>query len=147
MKNLLACILLLTTTISFGQQIQTVRDFSYNNERSEWFDYMTVYKVKNGEIDENSAKRVSQWGKEILLSKKGRLVKINFTHVNGSRVFFEFRIVGSVEIINDLKFPEEHMFSAEDAFNNLYKINISEERVIVAGDDGSVFIVRSFDKY
>ena len=147
MKNLLACILLLTATMSFGQQIQTVRDFSYNNERPKWFDYMTVYKVKNGEIDENSAKRVSQWGKEILLSKEGRLVKINFTHVNGSRVFFEFRIVGSVEIINDLKFPEEHMFSAEDAFNNLYKINISEERVIVAGDEGDVFIVRSFDKY
>ena len=146
MKNLLACILLLTATMSFGQQIQTVRDFSYNNERSEWFDYMTVYKVKNGEIDENSAKRVSQWGKEILLSKEGRLVKINFTHVNGSRVFFEFRIVGSVEIINDLKFPEEHMFSAEDAFNNLYKISIIEEGVIVAGDEGNVFIVGKYNK-
>ena len=89
MKNLLACILLLTTTMSFGQttmsfgqQIETVRDFSYNNERPKWFDYMTVYKVKNGEVDKHSAVRVSQWGKEILLSKEGRLVKINFTHLN-----------------------------------------------------------------
>ncbi|MDG1314616.1 MAG: hypothetical protein P8P29_03715 [Flavobacteriaceae bacterium] len=146
MKNLLACIVLLTATMSFGQQIQTVRDFSYNNERSEWFDYMTVYKVKNGEVDEHSAKKVSKWGKEILVSKKGRLVGMDFTHINGSRMIFEFRIVGSVEIVTNLNGFEEHKFNAEDAFNNLYKISIIEEGVIVAGDEGNVFIVGKYNK-
>ena len=146
MKNLLAGILLLTATISFGQQTRVVKNFSYN-ERMKWFDYVTLYEVNDGALDEYSRIQVNKAMTPVNLLRSDRHIGLIFTDAkSGARIIFDFTIINSVRIITDLDGSEYHLFDIIDNKYNVFSMVISEKSVMIQSDD-IAYHIGSYEKF
>jgi len=146
MKNLLACILLLTATISFGQQTRVVKNFSYN-ERMKWFDYVTLYEVNDGALNEYSGIQVNKTMTHVNFLGSDRHIGLIFTDAkSGERIIFDFTIINSVRIITDLDGSEYHLFDIIDNKYNVFSMVISEKSVMIQSDD-IAYHISSYEKF
>jgi hypothetical protein len=132
MKNLLACILLLTTTVSFGQQERVVEDFYYNNAQAT-YDYMDASMHNDGVVERNSTAPASDRNTDVVLYMHNKKLDIECTH-NGIKTSYSFYISSPVTIRPYSMEHEYHTFNAINAMSHgKFVIAITPDSIVAMG--------------
>ena len=147
MKNLLACILLLTTTVSFGQHVEIVENYSFN-DGTRMYDYMKVYKLLSDKtIDWDSGKTVSLPGKRVSVPAVGNLFGVQYFNFRGGLSYFDSVINAPVEVHHNVDGSEDYIFTVIDKSNNEWTIVLAKYHVTIASfSTNTCYIIKNTPK-
>jgi hypothetical protein len=123
MKNLLACILLLTTTVSFGQHVEIVENYPYNQMPT--YDYVDLYSVSNSRIDFDSKWGRNFRGTTVYVCAIKNKFSVIYTDLSGEGALFDLTINSPVKIETDAIGFELHTFTAISKSNTEWIIEFS----------------------